>query len=65
MFILSWNPGEEARVEQEELQESVFSMDQVQIPESSCNTRKDTKTLLRREDRKSLIENIFSFIGQD
>ena len=48
MFILSWNPGEDVRVEQEELQESVFSMDQVQIPESSCNLRKDTKTLLRR-----------------
>ena len=48
LLLLSWNPGCGTWVDEEEVQESVFTMDQVEIPESSCNTRKDVKTLLRR-----------------
>ena len=48
MLLLSWAPGTGTWVEEETLQESVFDMDQVAISESSCNTRKDVKTLLRR-----------------
>ena len=48
MLLLSWDTGAGSWVEEEAMEKSVFDMDQVVIPESSCNTRKDGKTLLRR-----------------
>ena len=48
MILLSWSQGSGTWMEEEFVKRSVFDMDQVHIPESSCNTRKDTKTLLRR-----------------
>ena len=41
MLLLSWDIGAGSWVEEEAMEQSVFDMDQVVIPESSCNTQND------------------------